>query len=110
MKFTSARFSLHQTKTAKLDEVNDLGYRLALHASDASKLIELNHTWYQLLATCQDRCKALQGHLLVQQDFTAKCETWMTFLASVEHDLSAEIAGNLSDLLEQQRKFQVEFT
>ena len=96
-----------QANSGKLDEVNDLGYRLALDASDSSQLLELNHQWHKLHAECQERSKALQSHLLVQQDFTAKCQTWMAFLATTERDLATEIAGNLPDLLEQQRKCRV---
>ena len=48
----------------------------------------------------------MQAALLMQQDFTSKCQTWMAFLANTERDLATEIAGNLTDLLEQQRKCQ----
>ena len=87
--------------------MNDLGYRLALDASDSSQLLDLNHQWHRLRAECQERSKALQSHLLVQQDFTTKCQSWMAFLATTERDLATEIVGNLTDLLEQQRKCQV---
>ncbi|KAL8590281.1 hypothetical protein ACOMHN_006397 [Nucella lapillus] len=103
LKDLSAQF---QANSSKLDEVNDLGYRLALDASDARQLLELNHDWHRMAADCQDRSKALQGHVLVQQDFTTKCQTWMAFLATTERDLATEIAGILTDLLEQQRKCQ----
>jgi nesprin-1 len=93
--------------SSKLDEVNDLGYRLALDASDASQLLDLNHRWHQLSSDTQDRSKALQAALLAQQDFTSKCQTWMAFLANTERDLATQIAGNLADLLDQQRKCQV---
>ncbi|XP_076463748.1 nesprin-1-like isoform X5 [Babylonia areolata] len=103
LKQLSAQF---QANSGKLDEVNDLGYRLALDARDAQQLLEVNHEWHRGAGDCQERAKALQGHLLVQQDFTAKCHTWMAFLADTERDLATQVAGNLSDLLEQQSKCQ----
>ncbi|KAH3846261.1 hypothetical protein DPMN_088560 [Dreissena polymorpha] len=90
--------------STQLDALNDLGYRLALNETSAADLQDLNHKWQALYAETKERCKALQGLLLVQQDFTSKCDTWMTFLAQTEADLSTEIAGNLIDLLAQQKK------
>ncbi|ESO86158.1 hypothetical protein LOTGIDRAFT_129690, partial [Lottia gigantea] len=94
-----------------LDTVNNLGYRLALKPFDASRMQELNHKWYRLLSETSMRCKMLQGNVVVHQDFTAKCESWMSFLAQTEQDLSLESAGNLADLIEQQincEKFNAE--
>lgn len=93
--------------STKLDALNDLGYRLALNETSAADLQDLNHKWHDLFAETKERCKTLQGMLLVQQDFTSKCDTWMTFLAQTEADLSTEIAGNLIDLLAQQKKCEV---
>ncbi|KAK6181522.1 hypothetical protein SNE40_009358 [Patella caerulea] len=87
-----------------LDIVNDLGYRLALMAVDANRMQELNHKWYRLLSETSMRCKMLQGNVVVQQDFTAKCESWMMFLKQTEDSMSIEVAGNLPDLLDQQTK------
>ncbi|KAK3716921.1 hypothetical protein RRG08_026713 [Elysia crispata] len=94
---------LFNTNYVKLDDVNDLGYRLALKDADAKKLLNLNHQWQDLYEDANERSRSLQGHLLVQQDFTAKCEAWMTFLAHTETDLAREIKGNLRDLQEQLR-------
>lgn len=93
--------------SANLDALNDLGYRLALNETAAADLQDLNHKWHELFAETKERCKMLQGMLLVQQDFQSKCDTWMTFLAQTEADLSTEIAGNLIDLLAQQKKCEV---
>ncbi|XP_060567930.1 nesprin-1-like isoform X3 [Ruditapes philippinarum] len=90
--------------SANLDALNDLGYRLALNETAAADLQDLNHKWHELFAETKERCKTLQGMLLIQQDFQSKCDTWMTFLAQTEADLSTEIAGNLIDLLAQQKK------
>ncbi|KAI8785249.1 nesprin-1, partial [Biomphalaria glabrata] len=90
----------------KLDAVNDLGYRLALNDFDATRLKELNHKWQRLYGETNDRCRKLQEHLLVQQDFSAKCQTWMTFLAQTEKDLARELKGNLNDLKDQLRHFE----
>jgi len=92
---------------SQLDALNDLGYRLALNETSAADLNDLNHKWHELFSETKERCKSLQGMLLVQQDFSSKCDTWMTFLAETEADLSTEIAGNLIDLLAQQRKCDV---
>ncbi|KAL3874929.1 hypothetical protein ACJMK2_037881 [Sinanodonta woodiana] len=88
----------------KLDALNDLGYRLALSEMSASDLNELNHKWHRLFAETSERCKTLQGMVLLKQDLTQKCDTWMTFLAQTEQDLAMEITGNLADLQDQQRK------
>lgn len=93
--------------SANLDSLNDLGYRLALNETAAADLQDLNHKWHELFTETKERCKMLQGLLLVQQDFQSKCDTWMTFLAQTEADLSTEIAGNLIDLLAQQKKCEV---
>lgn len=90
--------------SANLDALNDLGYRLALNETAAGDLQDLNHKWHELFAETKERCKTLQGMLLVQQDFQSKCDTWMTFLAQTEADLSTEIAGNLIDLQAQHKK------
>ncbi|GFO48206.1 nesprin-1-like [Plakobranchus ocellatus] len=94
---------LFNTNYIKLDDVNDLGYRLALQDCDAKRLLQLNHRWQALYEEANERSRTLQGHLLVQQDFTAKCDAWMTFLAHTETDLAREIKGNLRDLQEQLR-------
>ncbi|RUS76916.1 hypothetical protein EGW08_015319, partial [Elysia chlorotica] len=94
---------LFNTNYVKLDDVNDLGYRLALKDADAKRLLNLNHRWQDLYEDANERSRSLQGHLLVQQDFTAKCEAWMTFLAHTETELAREIKGNLRDLQEQLR-------
>ena len=93
--------------SAQLDALNDLGYRLALNETSAADLQDLNHKWHELFAETKERCKSLQGLLLVQQDFASKCDTWMTFLAQTETDLSTEIAGNLIDLTAQHKKCEV---
>ncbi|KAH9507313.1 Nesprin-1 [Bulinus truncatus] len=89
---------------SKLDAVNDLGYRLALNVFDATRLKDLNHKWQRLYEETNDRCRRMQEHLLVQQDFTEKCQTWMTFLAQTEINLAKELRGNLNDLKEQLRQ------
>ncbi|KAH9507316.1 hypothetical protein Btru_056892 [Bulinus truncatus] len=89
---------------SKLDAVNDLGYRLALNEFDATRLKDLNHKWQRLYEETNDRCRRMQEHLLVQQDFTEKCQTWMTFLAQTEINLAKELRGNLNDLKEQLRQ------
>lgn len=99
-----AQFNDH---SAQLDALNDLGYRLALNETSAADLQDLNHKWHNLFSETKERCKSLQGMLLVQQDFASKCDTWMTFLAQTEADLSTEIAGNLIDLVAQQKKCEV---
>ncbi|GFR84729.1 nesprin-1-like [Elysia marginata] len=95
---------LFNTNFVKLDDVNELGYRLALKDVDAKRLLDLNHRWQHLYEDANERSRSLQGHLLVQQDFTAKCEAWMTFLAHTETDLAREIKGNLKDLQDQLRR------
>ncbi|XP_041353316.1 nesprin-1-like isoform X4 [Gigantopelta aegis] len=96
--------SQFNTNSDRLDGLNGLGYRLALCDGDANRLSDLNHRWYNLYGECKERCRTLQGNMLVQQDFTEKCESWMTFLAQTEQDLALEIGDNLADLLDQQRK------
>jgi len=47
----------------------------------------------------------MQSYLLLQQNFNQKCEEWMGFLAQVEADLAADIAGNYDSLLQQQHAY-----
>lgn len=91
----------------KLDSLNIMGYKLALGDRDANQLSELNHRWRRLHSSCGERSKSLQANVLVQQDFSSKCDSWMTFLAQTEQDLAVDIAGNLLDLRDQQRMCQV---
>jgi len=93
----------------QLDALNDLGYRMALSEEKSLELRELNHKWQRLYSEAKERNKTLQGIILIQQDFSEKCDAWMTFLAQTEHDLSTEIAGNLPDLVTQQRKCEVSY-
>ncbi|KAK3090167.1 hypothetical protein FSP39_009684 [Pinctada imbricata] len=72
----------------QLDALNDLGYRMALSEETSKDLRDLNHKWQDLYAETKERNKTLQGLLLVQQDFSEKCDTWMTFLAQTESDLA----------------------
>lgn len=92
---------------SQLDTLNDLGYRLALCEVDATNLKSLNHRWQKLYREASERCREVQGTVLGQQDFAEKCDTWMTFLAQTEKDLSTEIRGNLADLMEQLRNCEV---
>ncbi len=94
-------------RSPNLDSLNDMGYRLALPHREAEKLQQLNHQWQTLHADTNDRCRTMQGFLLTHQDFNSKCEEWMMFLAKVEKDLAADIAGNYIGLLDQQRAFEV---
>ena len=54
-----------------------------------------------------ERQRALQTYLLQQQNFNEKLEEWMLYLAQVEKDLAAPIAGNYPQLVEQQAAFEV---
>ncbi|XP_046571092.1 nesprin-1-like isoform X2 [Haliotis rubra] len=91
---------------AKLDSLNIMGYKLALGDRDAQRLSDLNHRWHRLYSCCGERSKSLQANVLVQQDFSSKCDSWMTFLAQTEQDLAVDIAGNLVDLRDQQKMCQ----
>lgn len=104
LKLLTSEFADNMTE---LDNLNDLGYRLALDETSAINLRELNHKWHELYSEAKERSKDVQGHLLAQQDFTGKCDTWMTFLAETEQDLSTEIGSNLPELVSQLRKCEV---
>ena len=110
LEYLKELLSQFSDNSAQLDRLNDLGYRLALNETAAADLQDLNHQWHDLFSETKERTKTLQGILLVQQDFTEKCDTWMSFLAKTEADLSTEIAGNLVDLLIQQKKCEVSKT
>ncbi len=90
-----------------LDALNDLGYRLPLKKTDAERLHNLNNRWTTLSGDASDRQRTLQASLLQQQNFNDKCEEWMMYLAQVEKDLAAPVAGNYPELLEQQTAFEV---
>ena len=107
LEYLKELLSQFSDNSAQLDSLNDLGYRLALNETAAADLQDLNHQWHDLFSETKERTKTLQGILLVQQDFTEKCDTWMAFLAQTEADLSTEIAGNLVDLCIQQKKCEV---
>ena len=95
----------HQQK--RLDDLNDIGYRLALKEAETKRLKALNRCWHSLLADSTERYKIMQSHLLLQQGFNDKCEEWMVFLARVEKDLAADLVGNHEALLAQQKAFEV---
>ncbi|CAH1803082.1 unnamed protein product, partial [Owenia fusiformis] len=95
------------SKQLDVNALNTRGYRLQLTSHDAIKLQDLNTRWSKLYTETIDKCKCMQGHLLLQQSFTEKCETWMTFLAETERDLAVDIAGDYNSLLEQQRTHRV---
>ena len=107
LEYLKELLSQFSDNSTQLDALNDLGYRLALNDTAANDLQDLNHKWHDMFSETKERTKTLQGILLVQQDFTEKCDTWMSFLAQTEADLSTEIAGNLVDLCVQQRKCEV---
>jgi nesprin-1 len=94
-------------RLADLETVNLIGYRLPLSETDSHRMRHLNQKWYQLSAETSDRYKHMQNHLLLQQDFSQKCEEWMLFLAQIEKDLASDIAGNYEALLEQQQAYEV---
>lgn len=104
LKLLTSEFADNMTE---LDNLNDLGYRLALDETSANNLRELNHKWHELYSDAKEKSKDIQGALLTQQDFTGKCDTWMTFLAETEQDLSVDIGGNLPELINQLRKCEV---
>lgn len=107
IKYLTLQFS---NNMPQLDALNDLGYRMALSEESSLELRQLNHMFQRLYSETKEQNKMLQGIILVQQDFTEKCDAWMTFLAQTEQDLSTEIAGNLADLIDQQRKCEVRVT
>lgn len=82
-------------------------YLLALNQFDATRLRELNHKWQDLLEDARERSRTMQTNLLIQQDFTTKCEAWMAFLAQTEQDLANEIKADLPSLKEQLKKCEV---
>ena len=90
-----------------LDSLNDLGYRLPLNKEDAERLHVINNRWLNLSSEATERQRGLQSCLLHQQNFNEKLEEWMLYLAEVEKDLAAPIAGNYPKLLEQQAAFEV---
>ena len=94
-------------KQQDLDSLNDLGYRLPLNKEDADRLHVVNNRWLDLSSEATERQRALQSCLLHQQNFNDKLEEWMLYLAQVEKDLAAPIAGNYPKLLEQQAAFEV---
>lgn len=104
LKDLSVQFSQHSPEYNRL---NDLGRYLPLSEADARRLETVNDRWQQLYNDVNQRCKALQSHLLLQQDFHSKCEQWLIFLAQVEKALSADIATTYDGLLDQQRAFEV---
>ena len=104
LKLLTSEFNVNM---GKLDSLNDLGYRMALNEETSLDLRELNHKFHTLYSDVKEKNKTLQGLLLAQQDFSEKCDEWKIFLAQTERDLSTDMAGNLSDLIEQQRKCEV---
>lgn len=90
-----------------LDSLNELGYRMVLSDNSIQELQELNHKWYQLKSETVELCHSLQDNVLLQQDFTEKCSLWMAYLAQIENELAVEIQGNLEQLVDQQKKYQV---
>jgi len=104
LKAVTTEFSNQQKR---LDDLNDIGYRVALKEAETRRLKALNRRWHSLLADSTERYKTMQSHLLLQQGFNDKCEEWMVFLARVEKDLAADLVGNHEALLAQQKAFEV---
>ena len=67
----------------------------------------MHYRWNTLSSDASERQRTLQASLLQQQNFNDKCEEWMLYLAQVEKDLAAPVAGNYPELLEQQTAFEV---
>ena len=104
LKDTTMRFTQRQTD---LDHLNHTGFRLPLSDDDSGRLRQLNHRWHNLCSDTTERYKRMQSYLLLQQDFNQKCEEWMSFLAQVEADLAADIAGSYDALHQQQHAYDV---
>ena len=104
LKELSQNFS---TEQAVLEKLNELGYRLPLSEAESARLKQMNHRWLGLSGDTTERYRTLQHHMLLTQDFSQKCEEWMTYLCQVEKDLASPLAGNEEELKEQQALFQV---
>jgi nesprin-1 len=90
-----------------LDSLNLIGYRMPLSEDDSKRLKTLNQKWYSLSSDTAERFKTMQGHLLLQQDFSEKCQAWMSFLEQVENRLAAAVSGTYDGLLDQQKAHEV---
>ena len=96
-----------QSFTDAFNEMNELAYRLALNECDALNVLNLNNHWHRLMSECQQRFRTMQTYLLQQQHFLNKCQSWLSFVNSIEQDLVCSVAGNLPDLVTQLKKCQV---
>ena len=56
--------------------------------------------WLGLSSEAVERQRTLQVCLLHQQNFNDKLEEWTSYLAQVEKDLAASVAGDYLHLLE----------
>ncbi|MCJ8731019.1 hypothetical protein PDJAM_G00191190 [Pangasius djambal] len=100
-------------RSADVEMLNELSYRLTLSDPVTRRLQSLSRTWAQASALAQERCSELQAVSLQQQVFEERCETWMSFLQRMEDSLAGEIASNYPGLREQLRthqRFQAELS
>ena len=104
LKDLQSQFSAHQSE---LDTLNYAGYRYPLTEAQSQQLRELNVLWHKLNTALGEGIKSLQSQLLLHQNFSQKCEEWMVYLAQVEKDLTADVAGNYHAVLQQQQAAEV---
>ncbi|XP_023932384.1 nesprin-1-like [Lingula anatina] len=104
LKALNVQFNNYQSK---LDNLNNMGYRLPLSKKNSEKLKQTNQKWYKMFAETSERYRTMQGHMLLHHDFQQKCDAWMTFLAQAEQNLAVDIAGNYEGLLEQQKIYEL---
>ncbi|KAB5582142.1 hypothetical protein PHYPO_G00183770 [Pangasianodon hypophthalmus] len=100
-------------RSADVEMLNEVSYRLTLSDPVTRKLQSLNRKWTQASAHAQERCSELQAVSLQQQAFEERCETWMSFLQRMEDSLAGEIASTYPGLREQLRthqRFQAELS
>ncbi|XP_077395403.1 nesprin-2-like isoform X2 [Festucalex cinctus] len=97
---------------ADLDVLNELSGGVTLNDDDdVRRLQRLNRGWADASARTQDACSELQAEASRHQSFQQKCESWMSFLQTMEERLTVDLAGSYHGLQQQLRvhkRFQVE--
>jgi len=83
-----------------------LSYILPLSDTESGRLQCLSDRSHALLCSAKEHCVAVHQQLLVRCDSAQKCNEWLQFVAQIEHELNAPLAGSFDALLKQRKALE----
>ncbi|XP_053922750.1 nesprin-2 [Cuculus canorus] len=90
-----------------IESLNEASVKVPLSDFALKKIQTLTWQWSQKTAAALERCSELQGNQNDEKKFFQKCENWMKFLEKMKEALKADIAGQLEELQDQQRVYEM---